>query len=287
MKRPHRNEMCWCGSGKKYKRCHMEEDLKLYEYEEKGFVIPPFNLLKTPIQIEGIKKSGKLTEEIFGIVGMKIKAGVTTNEINKWVHEFTIENGGIPAPLDFHGFPKSVCTSINNVICHGIPDNTVLRTGDIINVDVSSILDGYFSDASRMYIIGEAPDNAVKLVDAAKECLNIGIKAVKPYGGLHAIGNAIEEYANKQGYSVVRDLGGHGTGLKFQEEPHVDHFARQGKGMLLLPGMIFTIEPMINEGGYECTVLDDDWTVVTKDGSLSAQWEHTILVTESGIEIIV
>jgi methionyl aminopeptidase len=287
MKRLNRNDLCWCGSGEKYKKCHLDQDSKLYKYEDQGFIIPPFNIIKTPEQIQGIRNSGKVTKKILNMVGDRIKAGITTNDINDWVSEFTIESGAIAAPLNYQGFPKSVCTSINNVICHGIPDNTVLKDGDIINVDVTTILEGYYSDASRMYVIGKASEKATKLVEASKECLKIGIDAVKPYGGLHAIGNAIEEYCNKLGYSVVRDLGGHGVGLKFHEEPHVNHFTCRGKGMLLVPGMVFTIEPMINEGGYECDTLLDNWTVVTRDGSLSAQWEHTIVVTENGVEIIV
>jgi methionine aminopeptidase, type I len=287
VKKPNRNDLCWCGSGKKYKRCHMEEDKKLYAFEEQGFIIPPLNIIKTSEQIEGIRKSGSITNEILNIVGERIKVGVTTNEIDNWVSEYTIKSGGIAAPLNYYGFPKSVCTSINNVICHGIPEDRVLKNGDIINVDVSTIFNGYYSDASRMFIVGEASENAVKLVDAAKEALYIGINEVKPYGDLNAVGIAIENYCNKLGYSVVRDLGGHGVGLKFHEEPHVDHFAKSGKGVLLLPGMVFTIEPMINEGSYKCITLEDDWTVVTKDGLLSAQWEHTIVVTESGVEILV
>lgn len=287
MKRPGRNDLCWCGSGKKYKRCHMEKDDKLYEYEAQGFTIPPFNIIKTPEQIEGIRKSGKVTNEILDIVAERIKEGVTTDEIDKWVSEHTAKRGAIAATLNYFGFPKSVCTSINNVICHGIPDDTVLKSGDIINIDVSTILNGYYSDASRMFIIGEANENAKNLVEETRKAMYIGIDAVKPYGDLNDVGTAIESYCNKLGYSVVRDLGGHGVGLKFHEEPHVDHFAKDKKGMLLIPGMVFTVEPMINEGSYKCKTLDDDWTVVTKDGSLSAQWEHTIVVTENGSEILV
>lgn len=287
MNKPGRNELCWCGSGKKYKKCHMEKDVELHIYEEQGFTIPPFNIIKTSQQIEGIRESGKITREILDIVGDRIKEGITTNEIDNWVSDHTSKRGGIAAPLNYYEFPKSVCTSINDVICHGIPDNTVLKNGDIINVDVSTILGGYYSDASRMFIIGEASENAVKLVEETKKAMDIGINAVKPYGGLNAVGVAIEDYCNKLGYSVVRDLGGHGVGLKFHEDPHVDHFAKSGKGVLLLPGMVFTVEPMINEGGYECITLENDWTVVTKDGSLSAQWEHTIVVTENGVEILV
>ena len=287
MKRPNRNDLCWCGSGKKYKKCHIELDNTIYRYQEQGYVIPPLSVIKSDEQIEGIKKSGKLTSKILDMVGTRINAGITTDEINTWVSEYTLINGGIAAPLNFNGFPKSVCTSINNVICHGIPDDTALKDGDIINVDVSTILDGYYSDASRMFIIGNASENAIKLVEVAKEALKIGIEAVRPYGGLHAIGVAIQEYCDKLGYSIVKDLGGHGVGVDFHEEPHVDHFARKGKGILLIPGMVFTIEPMINEGDYHCEVLEDDWTIVTRDGSLSAQWEHTIVVTETGVEIIV
>lgn len=288
MKRITRNDPCWCGSGKKYKKCHMDQDMKILEYESQGFIIPPFNIIKTPEQIEGIRKSGKITAEIFDIVGERIKAGITTEEINTWVHDYTVSHGAIPATLNYKGFPKSTCTSINEVICHGIPNsNRVLKEGDIINVDVTTILDGYYADASRMYTVGEVSENASKLVQVAKECLDIGIQAIKPYGGLHAIGKAVEEHARKNGYSVVRDFGGHGVGIKFHEEPHVDHFTKLGKGMLLVPGMVFTVEPMINEGSYECDILEDDWTVVTRDGSLSAQWEHTVVVTEVGVEVIV
>lgn len=288
MKRITRNDPCWCGSGIKYKKCHMEKDLKIYAFEEQGFIIPPFNIIKTPEQIDGIRKSGVITNAILDMVGERIKAGVTTEEINKWVHEYTIDHGAIPATLNYKGYPKSTCTSINNVVCHGIPsEDVVVKHGDIINVDVTTILNGYYADASRMYIIGDAPENAVKLVQVAKECMDIGIAAVKPYGGLHAIGNAVEEHAKKNGCSVVRALGGHGVGIKFHEEPHVDHFTKPGKGMLLVPGMVFTVEPMINEGTYECEFLEDGWTVLTKDRKLSAQWEHTIVVTESGIEILV
>ncbi|MDT8716732.1 methionyl aminopeptidase [Clostridium sp. 19966] len=288
MLRLNRNDLCWCGSGKKYKKCHMEEDMKLYQYEEKGFLIPHPKSLKTPEEIEKIKKSAVVTKGILDMVGEKIKEGVTTEEINTWVHEYTISHGAIPATLNYQGFPKSVCTSINNVVCHGIPDpNTVLKSGDIVNIDVTSIVDGYYSDASRMYKIGEVSETASKIVDVAKECLYKGIEAAKPYGALLDIGRAIEPYAKENGFSVVRDYGGHGLGRKFHEDPHVDHYARYGKGMLLAPGLVFTIEPMINEGTYNVKVLDDDWTVVTRDGGLSAQWEHTVVMTENGLEIIV
>ncbi len=261
--------------------------MALNTYEEQGYTLPPRDVVKTPEQIDGIRKSGELTRRVLDMVAEIIKAGITTREINEWIHEFTIQNGAIPATLNYNGFPKSCCTSINNVICHGIPDETVLKDGDIINVDVTSILDGYYSDASRMFIIGEVSETAKKLVEVAKECLYIGIEQIKPYTSLNNVGRAVEEHANKNGFSVVRDFGGHGLGLKFHEFPHVDHHSKNDKGVLLLPNMVLTVEPMINEGSYQCRILEDEWTVVTKDGSLSAQWEHTIRVTEDGYEIIV
>jgi methionyl aminopeptidase len=282
-----RNDLCWCGSGKKYKKCHMDKDAALTAYEEQGYILPPQGVVKTPEQIEGIKRSAEVTKKVLDMVAERIKAGVTTEEINQWVHEFTIKNGAYPAPLNYNGFPKSVCTSINNVICHGIPDKTTLKDGDIVNIDVTSILDGYYSDASRMFMIGEVSETAKKLVKVAKECMYLGIEQIKPYTSLNNVGRAIEEYANKNGFSVVRDFGGHGLGIKFHEFPHVDHFSKNDKGTLLLPNMVLTIEPMINEGTYECRILEDDWTVVTKDGKLSAQWEHTLRVTEDGYEILV
>jgi methionyl aminopeptidase len=282
-----RNDLCWCGSGKKYKKCHMEQDEALYTYQAQGYTLPPRDVIKTSEQIEGIRKSGELTKRILDMVEERIKAGVTTNVINHWVHDYTVQNGAYPAPLNYKGFPKSVCTSINNVICHGIPDETVLKEGDIVNIDVTSILDGYYSDASRMFMIGNVSESARKLVEVAKECMYIGIEQIKPYTSLNNVGRAVEEHANKNGFSVVREYGGHGVGLRFHEFPHVNHHIRADKGVLLLPNMVLTIEPMINEGSYECRVLGDDWTVVTKDGSLSAQWEHTVRVTEEGYEILV
>ncbi|MFD3156068.1 methionyl aminopeptidase [Haloimpatiens sp. FM7330] len=281
-----RNDLCWCGSGKKYKRCHLEQDAKLMAMAQEGHIIPTRDLIKTPEQVEGIRESGKITKGILDMVGEKIRAGVTTDEINTWVHEYTIKHNGIPAPLNYMGYPKSVCISINDVICHGIPDDTVLKDGDIVNVDVTTILDGYYADASRMYIIGEGSKEATKLVKVAKECLYKGIEQVKPFGTLGDIGYAIQSYAESNGYSVVRDYGGHGLGMKFHEEPFVAHVGKKNTDMVLAPGMVFTIEPMINEGTYKCKILKDDWTAVTADGKLSAQWEHTLVVTEDGYEIL-
>lgn len=283
-----RNDNCWCGSGKKYKKCHAEFDEKYEALKRQGFLMPPRDIIKNKEQIEGIKKSAKINNEILDLVGEKIKEGMSTADIDKIVYDYTISQGAIPAPLNYGGFPKSVCTSINEEVCHGIPDeNIILKSGDIINVDVSTIKDGYFSDASRMYMIGEVSNEAKRLVEVSKECLQKGIEAVKPWGFLGDIGAAVQEHAEKNGYSVVREFGGHGVGLQFHEDPFVAHVGRKGEGMVLVPGMTFTIEPMINEGRYEVFVdADNDWTAITEDGSLSAQWEHMILVTEDGIEIL-
>ena len=283
-----RNDHCWCGSGLKYKKCHMNFDEKDEKLKEEGYEMPSRDIIKTPEQIEGIRKSAEITKGALDLVAEKIHEGMSTEDINTIVHNYTIEKGGIPAPLNYQGFPKSVCTSINEEVCHGIPDkDIILRSGDIINVDVSTILDGYFSDSSRMFLIGDVSEEARKLVEVTKECLSKGIEAVKPWGYLGDIGAAIQEHAEANGYSVVRDFGGHGVGLEFHEEPFVYHFGNKGEGMILVPGMMFTIEPMINAGGYSLFVdADNDWTAITDDGSLSAQWEHQILVTEDGIEII-
>lgn len=287
MKNISRNDLCWCGSGKKYKKCHMERDAKLIELAHKGYIVPNVGMLKSEQQIEGIRKSGVITKNTLDMVEDRIKAGISTEEINKWVHEYIISQGGIPAPLNYMGFPKSVCTSINNEICHGIPsENIILKDGDIINVDVTTILDGYYADASRTFIIGEAKEEAKKLVEAARECLYKGLEQVKPFNTLGDVGHAIQIYAEGNGYSVVRAYGGHGVGLKFHEDPFVPHVGKPHTQMVLYPGMTFTVEPMINEGDYECKILSNDWTAVTIDGKLSAQWEHTIVVTEEGYEIL-
>lgn len=265
-----------------------ELDKKVLFYQNKGHLVPSRKLIKTPGQIEGIRRSGLINTAVLDLVASEIKAGMSTAEIDKMVYDFTVSHGAIPAPLNYEGFPKSVCTSINEVVCHGIPsEDEILEEGDIINVDVSTILDGYYSDASRMFIIGKTTPEKEKLVNVAKECLEIGMQAAKPFGFVGDIGNAIEKHAKKNGFSVVRDLCGHGVGLEFHEEPDVEHFGRKGTGMLLVPGMVFTIEPMINMGTYRVFVdEEDDWTVVTEDELPSAQWEHTFLMTENGLEIL-
>lgn len=265
-----------------------ELDKKVLAFQAKGHLVPTRDLIKTPEQIEGIRKSGIINTGVLDLVAKEIRAGMSTLEIDKLVYEYTHDHGAIPACLGYEGFPKSCCTSVNEVVCHGIPSEyEILEEGDIINVDCTTILNGYYADASRMFIIGETSPEKKKLVDVAKECLEIGMAVAKPFGFVGDIGNAVEKHAKKNGFSVVRDLCGHGVGVEFHEEPDVEHFGKKGTGMLLVPGMTFTIEPMINMGTYEVFVdEEDDWTVVTEDELPSAQWEHTFVMTENGLEIL-
>ena len=265
-----------------------ELDKRMLYLQEHGHLVPTRELIKTPEQIEGIRRCGVVNTGVLDLVAQEIKEGMSTAAIDKLVYEYTKDHGAIPAPLNYEGFPKSVCTSINEVVCHGIPsEKEILRDGDIINVDVSTILDGYYSDASRMFMIGNVSPEKRRLVEVTKECLQIGMEAAKPFGYVGDIGHAIQKHAEKNGYSVVRDLCGHGVGLEFHEEPEVCHFGRKGTGMVLVPGMVFTIEPMINMGRYQVYIdADDNWTVLTDDGLPSAQWEHTFVMTDSGLEIL-
>lgn len=283
-----RNDVCWCGSGKKYKKCHIDFDERIKEIEGQGHIVPDHTIIKTPQQIEKIKESAQINVAVLDYVAKHIRAGISTEEINEWVHNLTIEMGGIPATLDYEGFPKSVCTSINNEVCHGIPSkDIILKDGDIINVDCSTELNGYFSDSSRMFCIGNVSDENRKLVEVAKQSLQEGLKAVKPWGFLGDMGQAVNDYVKSNGYSVVREVGGHGIGLEFHEEPWVSYVTTKGTEMLMVPGMIFTIEPMINMGKADVFVDEENgWTIYTKDGSVSAQWEIQVLVTEDGYEII-
>lgn len=283
-----KNMPCWCGSGKKYKQCHEEWDNTINVLKLQGKQVPSHNLIKSADDIKWIKKAAKINNEILDMVEKEIHAGMTTEEIDKMVYDYTVSHGAIPACLGYEGFPKSVCTSINNEICHGIPDkNVVLKDGDIINVDCTTIVHGHYADASRTFCIGEVSTEAKKLVEVTKQCLEAGIKAVRPWGHLGDIGAAIQEIAHTNGYSVVRDFCGHGVGNAFHEDPYVHHVGIKNTGMVLAPGMVFTIEPMINEGVAELYIdQKNGWTAYTKDGKLSAQFEHTILVTEKGVEIL-
>lgn len=265
-----------------------ELDKKVLFYQDKGYLVPTRQLIKTPEQIEGIRRSGVINTGVLDLVEKEIHAGMSTAEIDKLVYEYTRDHGAIPATLGYEGFPKSCCTSINEVVCHGIPsEEEILEEGDIINVDCTTILDGYYADASRMFIIGKTTPQKEKLVRVAKECLEVGMEAARPFGFVGDIGHAVEKHAKKNGFSVVRDLCGHGVGVEFHEEPDVEHFGKKGTGMLLVPGMVFTIEPMINMGTWEVFIDEEDgWTVVTEDELPSAQWEHTFVMTEQGLEIL-
>lgn len=283
-----RNEACWCGSGKKYKKCHMAMDEKLMLLEEQGDIVPTRDIIKTPAQIEEIRKSADLNTAVLDHVAAHIHAGMSTAEIDKLVYDYTTAHGGIPAPLGYEGFPCSVCTSINNEVCHGIPDeNIILEEGDIINVDVSTILNGYFSDASRMFKIGTVSERAEKIIKVTEECVELGLTQAKPWNHLGDIADAINSHAQSNGYSVVEDIGGHGIGLEFHEDPFVSYVTPKGSEMVLVPGMIFTIEPMINEGSPDFFVDEEnEWTVYTEDDGLSAQIEYMVLITEDGAEVL-
>lgn len=268
-----------------------EMDQKIMEWQEKGKIVPTRDLIKTHEQIEGIRQAGVLNTAVLDLVAEKIHEGMSTLEIDQLVYDFTTKHGGVPAPLHYEGFPNSCCTSINDVVCHGIPSaDDILIEGDIINVDCTTILNGYYADASRMFVIGKTTPERQRLVDVAWDCLKAGEKVCQqPYVFVGDIGNAVAKLAHANGYTVVRDLCGHGVGVEFHEEPDVVHYGRKGTGMLLVPEMTFTIEPMINEGDWEvCGDAEDptEWIVLTEDGTDSAQWEHTYLMTENGVEIL-
>lgn len=283
-----RNDPCWCGSGKKYKNCHEAFDRRVEEIKNQGHIVPTHAMIKTPEQIEKIRESAKVNIAALDAVAEKICAGMSTEEIDRIVYETTVKYHGIPAPLNYEGFPKSVCTSINDAVCHGIPSkDEILQEGDIINVDCSTILDGYFSDSSRMFCIGNVSEEDKALVEATHKAIELGLEQVKPWGFLGDMGQAVNDYAKSKGYSVVREIGGHGCGLEFHEEPWVSYVTKKGTDMLMVPGMIFTIEPMINAGAPDVFEDEDNgWTIYTEDGSKSAQWEIQVLVTEEGHEII-
>jgi methionyl aminopeptidase len=279
-----RNDPCPCGSGQKYKKCCLGKGVP--ETKDPGAMYAQrYKIqLKNDVDIKGIRKAGQLVLDTLDLVEPKIRPGMKTDDINTIVHEFTIKNGAQPAPLNYRGFPKSVCVSVNEVVCHGIPGDRILEDGDIVNVDVTSVLNGYYADANKTFFAGTPGPEARKIVGVAKTCLKRGISKVKPGSTIGDIGWAIQSYAEAQGCSVVRDFVGHGVGLEFHESPQIPHFGQKGQGVRLIPGMVFTIEPMINLGSHELKILEDNWTAVTKDRSLSAQFEQTILVTDSGFE---
>jgi methionyl aminopeptidase len=265
-----------------------EVEAKLQQYKKQGYRLPSHRLIRTEEQLAGIRASAAINTALLDYITENIHEGMSTAEIDHLVYAFTTDHDAIPAPFLFEGFPKSVCTSINDVVCHGIPNTKeILRNGDIINVDVSTIYKGYFSDASRMYLIGDVSPEMKRLVQVTRECRDIGVQTAQPWTQLGDVGAAIQEHAEKNGYSVVRDLTGHGVGLQFHEDPDVNHFGKRGTGMLIVPGMTFTIEPMINMGKFQVFVDEaDGWTVCTEDGLPSAQWESMILITETGNEVL-
>lgn len=283
-----RNDPCWCGCGRKYKACHEAFDQKIAKYQAAGKIVPKRNIIKTPEQIAGIKESCKINMAVLDYIAEHIGVGTTGAQINQWVNEITESMGGIPAPLNYQGYPYSVCVSVNDQVCHGFPtEDVVLQSGDIVNVDVSTILNGYFSDSSRMFCIGEVSEEKRRLVEVTRECVEKGLQEVKPWGFLGDMGQAVHDHAYANGYTVVREIGGHGVGLEFHEEPWVGYNSKRGTEMLLVPGMIFTIEPMVNMGKVEIYIDDDnDWEVYTADGMPSAQWEIMVLVTEDGYEVL-
>ncbi len=288
LKKVGRNDLCWCGSGIKYKKCHESFDEKLSWYKTQGCIIPSGKIIKNPEQIIGIRESGKINIAVLDFIAEQLHIGMSTEQINLLIYEKTVAFGGIPATLNFEGFPKSVCTSINDQVCHGIPSNDVLlKDGDIINIDVSTIYNGFFSDSSRMFCIGNVSPERKKLVDVAKECIESGLAQIKPWGFLGDMGQAVHEHAMSNGYTVVEEIGGHGIGLQFHEEPWISYVSKKGTEMLLVPGMVFTVEPMVNMGTDEIFIDDNDgWTVYTADGMPSAQWEVMVLVTDDGYEIL-
>ncbi|MDR1004207.1 MAG: type I methionyl aminopeptidase [Prevotellaceae bacterium] len=263
-------------------------EAKLQQYKKQGYKLPSRRILRTEEQLAGIRASAAINTALLDFISGQIKEGMSTAEIDHLVYAFTTDHDAIPAPFLFEGFPKSVCTSINDVVCHGIPDTKeFLRNGDIINVDVSTIYKGYFSDASRMFLIGEVSPEMQRLVQVTRECRDIGVQTAQPWAQLGDVGAAIQEHAEQNGYSVVRDLTGHGVGIQFHEDPDVNHFGKRGTGMLIVPGMTFTIEPMINMGTHKVFVDEaNGWTVCTDDGLPSAQWESMILITETGNEVL-
>ena len=283
-----RNDPCWCGSGKKYKKCHYDFDQKIERYASEGHLVPRHDMLKTPDEVEMIKKSAEINIAVLDKIGEEIHEGMKLSEINDITNDVTYGMGGIPAPLDFEGYPYSICTSVNDQVCHGFPkEETVLKSGDIVNCDASTILNGYFSDSSRMYMIGEVSDEKKKLVEVTKECVEKGLEQVKPWGFMGDMSHAVDEHARANGFRVVEEFGGHGVGVEFHEDPFVDYVGEAGTGMLLVPGFMFTIEPMINMGRKDIYIDEENgWEVYTKDGKPSAQWEIQVLVTEDGHEVI-
>ena len=243
--------------------------------------------IKNPEEIEKMRVAGRLAADVLEMIAPHVQAGITTGELDRLCHDYIVnEQEAIPAPLNYHGFPSSICTSVNHVVCHGIPSEKRLKNGDILNIDITVIKDGFHGDTSKMFFVGEPTIQAQRLVKITYDCMHLGIEMVRPGIHLGDIGHAIQQHAEAHGYSVVREYCGHGIGRAFHEEPQVLHYGTPGTGLVLEPGMTFTVEPMINVGKRHVKLMKDGWTVVTKDRALSAQWEHTILVTETGFDVL-
>ena len=286
-----RNDLCWCGSGKKYKKCHLPYDEKIDSMKfikAKSQARPPHKIINNAADIEGIKLAAVINCGALDLAGELVREGVSTLEINDAVHDFIVSHGAHPSCLNYEGFPKSICISVNDVVCHGIPSKKeILKEGDILNIDITTDLNGYFADASRMFGVGKISEEAERLIRVTREIMEVGIEAAQAWHFVGDIGAACGKYAKLNGYSVVTDLGGHGVGKAFHLDPFVSHDCAAETGMLLVPGMVLTVEPMINMGEKKVfTDAVDGWTVRTADGSLSAQWEKTILITETGNEVL-
>ena len=283
-----RNDKCWCGSGKKYKQYHMSFDNRIADYRNRGYQVPNHAMIRTEEQIEGIREAGKKNTMVLDYITPYVKEGISTAELDRLVENYTREIGCIPACLGYQGYPKTVCISIDEVVCHGIPsEDRILKSGEIVNVDCTTIYNGYYGDASRMFCIGDVSEEKRRLVQVTKECLDLAVEATRPWGTMGDMGYACNKHAVENGYTIVREIGGHGCGVHFHEDPWVNHIGQPDQGILFVPGMTFTIEPMVNMGKpdvYEDA--KDGWTIRTVDGKPSAQWEYTLLVTEDGTEIL-
>jgi methionyl aminopeptidase len=312
------NDLCWCGSGRRYKRCHRLADLDPAAAAQRAVavhrvkpghlspqrVVPPHiarpeyvatgkpakqrgsGAPKTPETIARMRVAGRAAAEVLATVGAAVRPGITTDELDAIAHEECVRRGGYPSPLSYQGFPKSLCTSVNEVICHGIPDSSVLREGDIVNLDVTIFLNGVHGDTNATFLVGEVDAESRRLVEVTRECLDVGIAAVRPGGQVRDIGRAIQTHAESAGFGVVRAFVGHGIGETFHADPQIPHYYDAHATTKLLPGMTFTIEPMITMGSWEHRMWDDGWTAVTVDGKRTAQFEHTLLVTDDGVDVL-
>jgi methionyl aminopeptidase len=313
--RPGRNDPCWCGSGQKYKKCHLDEDARAggpaapparrplapakvtpRRAVPPGIARPDYAVtgrpraqgkdVKTPEQLERLRRACGAAARVLRVAGEAVRVGITTDALDEMAHEETIRLGGYPSPLNYRGFPKSICTSVNEVICHGIPDSRALEDGDIVNLDITVFLDGMHGDCSATFLVGEVDAEGRRLVQVARECLAKGIAAVRPGRAISEIGKAIEAHASRHGYGVVRSYCGHGIGESFHTSLQIPHHYDPSLKRAMEPGMTFTIEPMITEGTWEDLIWNDGWTAVTADAKRSAQFEHTIAVTQDGAEIL-